>query len=89
MRGDPEPAKALFSSRADVTLANPFGPTVRGKKQVDEVIERAAAGFGMARCQALSECQVTAPLTLPTSWRWNGCARDWPEGRTSVRLSCA
>jgi len=45
LRGDPGPAKALFSSRTDVTLANPFGPAVRGKKEVDAVIDRAAAGF--------------------------------------------
>jgi len=29
-RGDPEPIKALYSHRDDVTLANPFGPAVRG-----------------------------------------------------------
>jgi ketosteroid isomerase-like protein len=45
LRGDPEPAKALFSTRTDVTLANPFGPAVRGKAQVDAAIDRAAAGF--------------------------------------------
>jgi len=45
LRGDPEPAKALFSTRVDVTLANPFGPAVRGKNQVDAAIDRAAAGF--------------------------------------------
>ena len=28
--GDPEPQKKLFSRRDDVTLANPFGPPVRG-----------------------------------------------------------
>ncbi len=45
LHGDPEPAKALFSTRTDVTLANPFGPAVRGKVQVDAVIDRAARGF--------------------------------------------
>ena len=30
VRGDPEPYKALFSHRQDVTLANPFFPVVRG-----------------------------------------------------------
>ncbi len=45
LRGDPEPVKGLFSTRTDVTLANPFGPAVRGKTQVDAVIDRAAAGF--------------------------------------------
>jgi ketosteroid isomerase-like protein len=45
LRGDPEPVKGLFSTRTDVTLANPFGPAVRGKTQVDAVIDHAAAGF--------------------------------------------
>jgi hypothetical protein len=26
VKGNPEPAKELFSPREDVTLANPFGP---------------------------------------------------------------
>ncbi len=29
-RGDPLPVKMIFSHRDDVTLANPFGPVVRG-----------------------------------------------------------
>ena len=45
LRGDPEPAKALFSTRTDVTLANPFGPAVRGKVPVDAAIDHAATGF--------------------------------------------
>jgi hypothetical protein len=31
-RGNPEPVKALLSDRDDVTLANPFGPAVRGRQ---------------------------------------------------------
>ena len=30
VKGNPEPYKALFSHREDVTLANPFFPPVRG-----------------------------------------------------------
>lgn len=29
-RGNPEPAKVLYSHREDATLANPFGPVVVG-----------------------------------------------------------
>jgi hypothetical protein len=29
VKGNPEPAKQLFSHREDVTLANPQGPAVR------------------------------------------------------------
>jgi ketosteroid isomerase-like protein len=45
MKGDPEPAKALFSRRDDVTLANPFGPAARGWAQVEPALERAAAHY--------------------------------------------
>ena len=43
LKGNPEPVKKLWSHREDVTLANPFGPPVRGWEQVAEVIDRAAS----------------------------------------------
>jgi ketosteroid isomerase-like protein len=45
MKGNPEPAKKLFSQREDVTLGNPFGPFARGWKQVVETMERAASNY--------------------------------------------
>src|SRR5215203_6540373 len=45
MKGNPEPAKELLSHREDVTLANPYGPPVRGWKQVAETMEHAASNF--------------------------------------------
>ena len=45
VKGNPEPAKKLWSHREDVTLANPYGPPVRGWKQVAETMERAASNF--------------------------------------------
>jgi hypothetical protein len=30
LRGNPQPMKDIFSHREDVTLANPYGPPVRG-----------------------------------------------------------
>ncbi|WP_084299179.1 DUF4440 domain-containing protein [Bradyrhizobium sp. WSM1743] len=44
-RGDPGPAKALFSENDDVTLGNPFGPYARGRKEVEETIARAASNY--------------------------------------------
>jgi hypothetical protein len=35
LRGNPEPVKNLFSHRDDVTLANPYGPPVRGWARED------------------------------------------------------
>jgi ketosteroid isomerase-like protein len=43
VRGDPEPYKALFSHRQDVTLANPFFPVVRGWEGVAEALECTAS----------------------------------------------
>ena len=44
-RGDPEPVKTVFSHRDDVTLANPFGPAVRGWKPVSEALDFASSRF--------------------------------------------
>ena len=44
-RGDPEPLKALCSHRDDVTLANPFGPAVRGWTHVSAALDFAASRF--------------------------------------------
>ena len=45
LRGNPEPVKDLFSHTEDVTLANPYGPPVRGWDEVAAVGERAASQF--------------------------------------------
>ena len=45
LKGDPNLYKALFSEQDDVTLGNPFGPYVRGRKKVEETIEGAASNF--------------------------------------------
>lgn len=43
LKGDPKPVQSLFSHREDVSLANPYGPPVRGWEQVAEVTEHAAS----------------------------------------------
>jgi len=45
MKGNPEPAKRLFSNREDVTLANPFGPVARGWEQVAQTMTSAASHY--------------------------------------------
>ena len=44
-RGDLEPVKAVFAHRDDVTLANPFGPAVRGWRQVSAALDFASSRF--------------------------------------------
>lgn len=45
MRGDSGPLKALYSHRDDVSLANPFGPPVRGWAQAAATMDRAALNY--------------------------------------------
>jgi ketosteroid isomerase-like protein len=43
--GNPEGYKPLYSRRDDVTLANPFGPPVRGWSEVSATLDRAAENY--------------------------------------------
>jgi len=45
VKGNPEPYKRVFSHQEDVSLANPFGPVVRGWTQVAATMERAASNY--------------------------------------------
>ena len=45
LHGESQPVEALYSRRADVTLANPLGPARRGWGDVEQVIRSAAAHF--------------------------------------------
>ncbi len=62
LKGDPEPALRLFSHRDDVTLANPFGPPVRGWDEVEEVIEHAAS---QARDGEMTGFETVAKYVTP------------------------
>lgn len=44
-RGNPEIYKSLWSRREDVTLANPFGPPVRGWGEVAARLDLAAGNY--------------------------------------------
>ena len=43
LKGNPEPVKKLWSHGEEVSLANPYGPPVRGWEQVAEVMDHAAS----------------------------------------------
>jgi ketosteroid isomerase-like protein len=57
LRGNPEPVKNLFSHTEDVTLANPYGPPVRGWEKVSKTIEHAAS---LRRDGTFVEWQIVA-----------------------------
>jgi len=44
-KGNPEPFKALWSHRDDVTLANPSGRAVQGWERVSQALDYAASRF--------------------------------------------
>jgi hypothetical protein len=44
-RGNPDVYKALYSRRDDITLANPFGPPVRGWQEVSARLDLAAGHY--------------------------------------------
>ena len=61
-RGDPSGFFDLFSSREDATLANPFGPPVRGKGQIQEAGRRAASNYRDGRAlqfETYAKCVTT------------------------------
>src|SRR5215211_5477371 len=69
VKGNPEPYKALFSHREDVTLANPFFPPVHGWEQVAETLERTASLLRdgeFVGSEIISKC-VTAELAYVVS----------------------
>ena len=53
IKGNVEPYKAVFSQTEDVTLANPFGPPVRGWQDASETMERACALWAEGEIVAL------------------------------------
>jgi ketosteroid isomerase-like protein len=48
-KGDPSAFFELYSDRDDATLANPYGPPVRGRRQIEEAGRRAASNYHEGR----------------------------------------
>jgi ketosteroid isomerase-like protein len=57
-RGDPEPAKKLYSHADDASLANPFGPVAVGWDSVEETMDRAAANYRDGRATGFETVRV-------------------------------
>ena len=67
--GNPEVYKALYSRRDDVTLANPFGPPVRGWSEVSARLDRAAQVYRDGRSSDSRTCRRLLPRTSPAPSR--------------------
>jgi len=87
-RGDAEPLKALFSHADEVTIANPFGPPVRGWPGAAETMTRAATYWrdGLALgFDRISECTTPALAYIVEMERYEGKMGGSSE-RTPVTL---
>jgi ketosteroid isomerase-like protein len=87
-RGDAEPLKALYSHGDDVTIANPFGPPVRGWQGAAEAMTRAATYWrdGMALgFDRISECTTPELAYIVEMERYEGKMGGSSE-RTPVTL---
>jgi ketosteroid isomerase-like protein len=68
--GDPDPVLAVWSTRDDATLANPFGPPVRGFEAIRQAAVRAAAqvadgtDFTVERISAHETAEVAYELEI-------------------------
>lgn len=63
-KGDPSAFFELFSQREDATLANPFGPPVRGRSEIEAAGRQAASHYRDGRAiefDTIAKC-VTAEL---------------------------
>jgi ketosteroid isomerase-like protein len=72
-RGNPEPVKGLFSHGDDVTLANPFGPAVRGWKDASEAMDFASSRFRDGQFYGFERIATYATddlVTLLETERW-------------------
>lgn len=86
--GDAEPMVALYSRSDDVTIANPFGPPVRGWAQATAAMRRAATYFRGGRAidfERVSEC-TTPGLAYVVEVERYEARIDGSEAMTPVTL---
>ncbi len=77
--GNPEPVKALWSRRDDVTLANPFGPTVRGWTSVSQALDFASSRFSdgeVTQVEMVAKYATTDLATIVETERWKARLGD-------------
>ena len=65
-RGNPESVKSMYSRRDDVSLANPFGPAVRGWEQVSKALDFASSRFSDGEVTPVEPIATYASVDLAT-----------------------
>jgi ketosteroid isomerase-like protein len=69
VKRNPKPMQEMFSHRDDVSLANPFGPPVRGWDEVARTMERAASNLKEGGMVAFEElAKYVTPELAYTVW---------------------
>jgi ketosteroid isomerase-like protein len=83
--GDPDPVLAMWSTRDDATLANPFGPPARGFAAIQQASRRAASqvadgtGFTVERISAHQSADLAYELEIHRfQARLGGAAQPGP-----------
>jgi hypothetical protein len=83
-RGNPDVYKSLWSRREDVTLANPFGPPVRGWEEVSARLDLAASNYRDGQdYERTSRRSSRVSLRIPS--RSNAYGRVWAAPMSSLR----
>ncbi len=80
-RGNSAPVKKLFSHRDDVTLANPFGPAVKGWASAAKALDFASSRFRdgeVPKCELIAEYVASDLATILEieHWRAKVSGRD-------------
>ena len=78
VRGDSEPAKAMYSRADDVTLANPWGPTVSGRQQVQDMLDFVGTMFRDGECLGIERLAAYVDQNVATiveNERWRARVR--------------
>ena len=78
-RGNPEVYKSLWSRRDDVTLANPFGPPVRGWQGVSDRLDLAASKYRDGQDLSPTTSRRSSRPSWRTRWRSNVSGRAWAD----------
>jgi ketosteroid isomerase-like protein len=82
VRGDAEPAKAMYSQADDVTLANPWGPTVRGGQATQDMLDFVATMFRDGECLGIERLAAYVDqevATIVENERWRAKVRGADE----------
>ena len=82
VRGDSEPAKAMYSRAEDVTLANPWGPTVRGRQSIEDMLDFVGTMFRDGECLGIERLAAYVDQNVATiveNERWRARVRGAQE----------